>query len=113
MNNAKQKGQYYGEPWSCGMDHKNRIVICDHKGKMIVGWARRAAICVNACEGIPSEDLTPERVKKGIALAKAVESGDPSIFLTLHEVALRRSMQCKESGSAAGCGISGKDIDNE
>lgn len=115
--NPQPQAPDYGEPWKVGVYYFD-IATRDFSPVAEVGWKKyeyrdRIIACVNACAGIPSEDLTPSRVKKGIALAKLVEAGDPEVFLTLHELALRRNIQCKECLDSVRCDTSGEEINNE
>lgn len=101
--NQQPQAPDYGEPWheiiwtslsEDGTDSRGQdIAARDGDQVAHVHYARDASFmhriiaCVNACAGIPNNELTPSRIKKGIALAKAVETGGPEVFLTLHEVA--------------------------
>ncbi len=105
--NQQPQAPDYGEPWheiiwtslsENGTDSRGQdIAARDGEQVAILHHARepsflhRIIACVNACAGIPSEELTPSRIKKGIALARALETDDPEVFLTMHEVALRRA----------------------
>jgi len=98
--NQQPQAPDYGEPWEVLSDRYDEYGYKDEGDYTfnIVRWngchevniddetiSHRIATCVNACAGIPSEDLTPSRVKKWMAMAKLVEAGDPAVLWNKRE----------------------------
>ena len=87
--NPQPQAPDYGEPWENGLYPNDIGDRYGHKvaqiGPKKTKHKDHIILCVNACVGIPSEDLTPSRVKKGMAMAKLVEAGDPAVLWNKRE----------------------------